>query len=80
MICRPSRIPASGVQAPCRRKTRYGLAVLSAPKRGGPFVFIAEFEFIAELCRGWSLPFEQPIPVSDGRQLRTFRDAIEHLS
>ena len=79
MICRPSRIPASGVQAPCRRKTRYGLAVLGAKARG-PFVSIAELVLLRSRVVSWSLPFEQPIPVPGGRQLKTLRDAIKHLS
>lgn len=28
----------------------------------------------------WSLLFEQPIPVSGGRHLKTLRDAIKHLN
>ena len=28
----------------------------------------------------WSLRFEQPIPVADGRRLVTLRDAVKHLS
>jgi len=71
--------PASGVRAPCRRKTRYGLAVLSAKARG-PFVSIAELVLLRSRVVSWSLPFEQPIPVPGGRQLKTLRDAIEHLS
>ena len=79
MICRPSRIPASGVQAPCRRKTRYGLAVLGAKARG-PFVSIAKLVLLRSRVVSWSLPVEQPIPVPGGRQLKTLRDEIKHLS
>jgi len=71
--------PASGVQAPCRRKTRYGLAVLGAKARG-PFVSIAMLVLLRSRVVSWSLPVEQPIPVPGGRQLKTLRDEIKHLS